>query len=157
MKTKHRKAARHKRQWQANPMASLQLINKLQPYTDGEQAEFGIHAYAALNNITAGNGCPRDLDILTTIANVCLILSEQTHQECVDVCLRAGQSIIDAKNRWRKHARTGFDGAGLQNVRNLLHLHEQYLQKINPARHDAAYRETLRRMDAGLFMQEAAA
>ena len=154
MKTKHRKAARHKRKWLADPMASINLLSKVVPYSAGEQARLGIQAYDAFNTIISGKGRVHDLDTLAITTNVCLVLSEQVHPECVEVCLRAGQSIIAAKNRWRQFGRTGFDGVGVQNVRDLLDLHDQYLQNITPAQHASAYRETLRRIEAGNFLEE---
>ena len=77
MKTKHRKAARHKRKWRADPMAGFNLLRKVRPYSAEEQARLGIQAYDALHKILNGQGDTYDLDTLAITTNACLILSKQ--------------------------------------------------------------------------------
>ena len=102
MKTAHSKAAKHKRKWQADPAAMGRVFARTQPYTQAEQAHLAIPAYDSLNRITSGQGEPKDIDILGTVINISLVLSEATHPECVNVCLDAAQAAINAKERWKK-------------------------------------------------------
>ena len=156
MKTAHRKAARHKRRWQADPAAMGRVFARIQPYTDAEQAHVSIPARMGMSNILHGKGTTDDLDAIAYTVNATLVLSETTHPECVNVCLDAASAVIAAKNRWRKFGSIGFDGLGLQAVQHALDLHEEFLKHINPATHAAALREVLRRIDAGKFLEQAA-
>lgn len=157
MKTAHRKQAKVKRKWRADPSAIYRVMSRTQPYTQAEQAHMSLPARLALQSITQGKGTIDDLDTIAMTVNTALVLSEITHPECVKVCLDAAAGTIAAKSRWRRLHRVGFDGTGLEAVRNALDLHEQYLQHISPAQHCNALREVMRRIDAGKFLEESAA
>ena len=157
MKTAHRKQAKVKRKWQADPTAIGRVFARIQPYTHAEQAHLAIPAYDSLNSITSGQGEPKDIDILGTVINISLVLSEATHPECVNVCLDAALAVINAKERWKKMNRIGFDGPGLEAVRVVLDMYDQYLQKITPLQHQRAMDKVNERIAAGQFLEEAAA
>jgi len=157
MKTAHRKAARHKRKWQADPAAMGRVFACTQPYTDAEQAQMALPARLAFQSIVQGKGEIGDLDTVAVTVNATLILSETVHQECVGVCLDAADAVIEAKNRWRKLQRLGFSGPGMESVRTALDLYEEFLRHITPAQHTGAWREVWRRIDAGKFLEEKAA
>ena len=154
MKTAHRKAAKHKRKWQKDPTAMGRVFARTQPYTQAEQAHLAIPAYDSLNRITSGQGEPKDIDILGTVINISLVLSEATHPECVNVCLDAALAAINAKERWKKMNRIGFDGPGLEAVRVVLDMYDQYLQTITPLQHQRAMVKVNERIANGQFLKE---
>ena len=84
-------------------------------------------------------------------------MSEAIHPECVNVCLDAALAVINAKERWKKMNRIGFDGPGLEAVRVVLDMYDQYLQAITPLQHKRAMVKVNERIAAGQFLEESAA
>ena len=146
-----------KRKWRADPSTIYRVLSRTQPYTQAEQAHLAIPAYDSLNRITSGQGEPKDIDILGTVINISLVLSEATHPECVNVCLDAALAAINAKERWKKMNRIGFDGPGLEAVRVVLDMYDQYLQTITPLQHQRAMVKVNERIANGQFLKESAA
>ena len=145
-----------KRKWRADPSVIYRVMSRTQPYTEAEQAHIAIPHWSSLTRITKGTAETGDLDQVGLVINVAMVLSEQTHQECADVSLRAAKAVVQAKSRWRKLGRVGFDGKGLQDVRDGLHLYDEYLKHITPKQHIDALHEVNRRIGAGIFLEEAA-
>ena len=75
----------------------------------------------------------------------------------MNVCLDAALAVINAKERWKKLGRLGFDGPGLEAVRVVLDMYDQYLQTINPLQHQRAMVKVNERIANGHFLEESAA
>ena len=132
------------------------VFARIQPYTHAEQAHLAIPAYNSLDRITSGKGDTSDIDTIGEVVNISLVLSETIHPECVNVCLDAALAAINAKERWKKMNRIGFDGPGLEAVRVVLDMYDQYLQKITPLQHQRAIDKVNERIANGQFMKESA-
>ena len=149
--------ATRKRKWRADPSTIYRVMSRTQPYTEAEQAHIAIPHWSSLTRITNGAANTGDLDQVAMIVNLTMVLSEQTHEECVGVCERAAKATVSAKNRWRRLGRIGFDGQGLQDVRECLGLYDDYLKLITPTQHIKALHEVNRRIEQGKFLEVAAA
>lgn len=147
MKTTHRTAARAKRQrYQADPMAAVKLINRLEPFTAAELIELELPIRVSFEAICSGRGTMGDLSDIGTAVNVTMVRAEAIDPLCLQTAIAARDALLRALHRHNTTGRVGFDGPAIGEVELGIELHEQILRLSSPAQMAAALREVMRRV-----------
>jgi hypothetical protein len=150
MKTAHRTQAKTKRRWQADPMAALKLINKIEPFTTDEMAQVAMPARLAFEQIKSGIGSEAAFDELAFACNTATVRSESIDALCVETCLIAQRALLRCKDRYVRTGRWGFDGLALQEIPPMLDLHDDLILNSSPLQMNAAFMEQADRARRGL-------
>ena len=133
MRTKHRTAAKQKRKWAADPMAMFNVIRKIEPFTEEEVTRLALPVRLAYESIRSGTGSEADFDALAIAINDAVIRSESIDALCVETCRIAQDALLQAKERYLRTGRWGFDWQGLQNIPPALDLYEEIIANSTPA------------------------
>ena len=149
MKTKHRKAAQHKRDVlrAAGPdilNLTLRMSSEL-PQADRDNLEMALTM--AVNTICQGNGTPTEYNDILEAVTISRILAqrikdEQTAEATFEVANDGMHALNSMRARYVQHKRLGFTGPELQAVRDALDLYVQFLTNCKRGELVNALRET---------------
>jgi hypothetical protein len=153
MKTLHRRSAKAKRKYQADPASIYRLMARVQPFTEQEQTALTLPVRVAFEAFLKGHAGNDDWATLSSVANVCLIRSEAVSPLCVEASQRGQDALMRAKRRFDSLGRWGLDGPGIQEVGDLVDLYEQFLALSAPQQMKDALLAVLDRASAGEVLQ----
>ena len=153
MRTKHRAAAKQKRKWAADPMAMFNVIRKIEPFTEEEVTRLALPVRFAYESIRSGTGSEADFDSLAIAINDAVIRSESIDALCVETCKLAQEALLQAKERYLRTGRWGFDWQGLQNIPPALDLYEAIIANSNPAQMIETGHEQINRVNRKQTLQ----
>ena len=146
MKTAHRTQARAKRQrYQADPMASVKLIARLEPFTPAELLLMESPIRMSFEAILTGRGTLGDISDIGTAVNVTMVRSEAIDPLCLQTAVAARDALLRTLHRYHATGRVGFDGPAIADVELGIDLHEQILRLSTPLQIADALREVMRR------------
>ena len=134
MKTKHRNAAKFKRDVlrEAGPEIFALKIKLAQNLPDADRDKLEMSMTMSIDSICHGRGRTSDFnDLLEGIAT-CRVLAERmtdeaTHDACYSVADAGVVALHGLRDRFLRHGRLGFTAQELQAVRDALDLYVQYL------------------------------
>jgi hypothetical protein len=152
MKTKHRIASRAKRspgRYQADPSSIYRLMNKLQPFTDGELLRLNMPVRMSYESIRSGQGVDDDFHTLAAAINTAMVRSETIDDLCVKTCQIAQAALFRCIERHHRLGAWGFDALALQEIPAAIELHESILELSTPVQMQDAMREVLVRQRQG--------
>ena len=149
MKTKHRKASKAKRRWQADPSTIYRVMGNHQDFTPDEQAAIVVPCRLAFEKIRQGLGVEDDFHCLAAACNVSLISAEKISPLVESVCLVARDAMLRTLARYKETGKLGFDGPALTSVPDMLEVYEQLVGLLKPHQLREAMSEALHRARVG--------
>jgi len=152
MKTAHRKAAHHKRRWQADPVAAMRLLNMAKPNEPGKLVNEHIECRVALDRLRDGSAAEQDFDLVAHILNAALVRAEEIDKLLVGIIKLGQAAMVRAKDRRLRGLRFGFDAAGLRDVPAALDAWEAMADASSPLQLQGAIKEAYRRMSGGAVL-----
>lgn len=145
MNTAHRQQAHAKRRYEADPLAVLKCLNKIQPFNAAELMRLELPIRMSFEALKNCSGSESDFHDLAAAINTTLVRSEAVDPLCEQTAIAARDALMRC---WHRHERTGvwgFDGPALAEIDAGLDLHEQLIRNSTPLQMADALREVIRR------------
>lgn len=152
MKTKHRKAAQHKRRWHKDPTAGLRLLGMAKPHEPNALLLEHHECKVSFNRLRDGGATEDDFDLVAHILNTALVRAEEIDELLVETVKRGQDAMVRMKARYLRGLRFGFDAAGLRDVPDALEAWEEIADKSSPLQLKYAIQEAYRRMTGGQIL-----
>lgn len=149
MKSKHRTSNPHKRRWKADPKSLYNVMNKIQKFTDEEQARLTTPMRLAYEKLRTGAGTEPDYHLLAACVNVTMVLAEKIDPLAEQSAVAARDALVRCWDRFERTKRLGFDGPALQDLPVAIDLHDQLMALLTPLQVHAAAMEVAARKDNG--------
>ncbi len=149
MTTKHRTAVPAKRRWQADPSSIFRMMNKIQRFTEEEQARVTNPVRLSFEKLRTGVATEPDFHILAASINVTMVLAESIDPLAEQSAVAARDAMVRCWERFQRTGRLGFDGLALQDLPVAIDLHDQLMALQTPLEISKAVLEVRARMDAG--------
>ena len=149
MRTQHRTASHAKRRWQADPVSMFRVLNKIQPFTEDEQARLTTPARLSFEKLRTGVAEEGDFHVLAACVNVTMILSEKIDPLAERVAVDARDGMLRMWQRFQRTGQLGFDGPALQDLPPALDLHDQLMGLLTPLQVSEAVQEIQQRIEDG--------
>lgn len=165
MKTKYRKAAKHKREIlrAAGPDMMAMTLRLAQEVPEYDRIRLETSLSMTVETICHGAGQPSDFDFLleavcTARARSRAIKDEQTRDACYEVAEAGMLALQSMRARYQKHGRLGFTGPELLDVRAALDLYYQFLANCTRGQMATALKQAVEEIrSAGCATNEEAA
>lgn len=146
MKTAHRRAARAKRQTQADFNAPLRVIEGSVPMTEEQQAEIVVPVQRALRALMEGDATSAQVITLADAINASLVIAEGIHESVEEVFQIAEAAVKRMDERHTKTGRWGLDGPGIREITDAVQLFEQVVRLQTKRQLELARQECYRRI-----------
>jgi len=149
MKTKHRKAAQHKRRWQKDPTAAFKLLGMAKPHEPGKLVREHIECRVSFERLRDGGADENDFDLVAHVLNSALVRAEQIDELLVETIKLGQDAMVRMKDRYLRGLRFGFDAAGLRDVPAALDAWEAMADASSPLQLKHSIQEAYKRMTGG--------
>ena len=108
----------------------------------------------ALQTMINGNSTDNDWGMIAGAINLALILSEQGYGvEHEDLFIRAQEALVRSHIRGKRTGIWRFDGAGLQDIRDAIELHEAQCDIVSIGDIEAGLNEVKNRLEQGIVFE----
>jgi hypothetical protein len=107
------------------------LLNS-SPHMPGEKTTEHIKNYDAFARLTSGNGTTEDFDRVAMVINMAKVRALQIDATLADMLERAQDAMARCKARYLQCNRFGFDGPGLQQVRDAMDAAKEIIDASSP-------------------------
>ena len=109
-----------------------------------------LAAYFALDQMIQGQSTSNDWGMIAGSINTAMILAEQGYgEEHIDIFIRAQEALTRSYERGMRTNAWRFDGAGLQDIKTALQLHDQQCDIVTRKDITNALNEVSKRIDDG--------
>ena len=126
MKTKHRKAAQHKRM-QRDYFTHLRVIGKSSGLTPEEQRACALPVRVAWEVMRKGEATKSDFHTLSDAIQICTAASG-IDPFLEDTCIAAAEAICSIAHRYERIKRFGVDAAALRDIPPALDFYDELLR-----------------------------
>lgn len=127
MRTKHRKAAQHKRM-QRDYCTHQRVIGKAQTLTPAEQTECALPVRLAWEALRKGTATGSDYRSLSDAIQICTAASEFIDPFLEETCFAAAEALCGIADRYERVGKLGVDAASLRDIPPALEFYEELLR-----------------------------
>jgi hypothetical protein len=135
--------------WLARTVSYAEQRQDANPLKDGQQRDLALCYHISFENMLK-RGNEEDWYVLASAMNVALVLAEQGYgEEFIPEIKRAMGSLMDMKYRADRTGHWAFDGAGIQNMRIAIDIHDQQCALANRGEIKKALKAIVKRANEG--------
>ncbi|ARK86069.1 hypothetical protein [Burkholderia pseudomallei] len=135
--------------WLTRISTNVERRRDANPLTDDQQRDLGLAYHISFENMLR-RGNEEDWYVLASSLNVALVLAEQGYgEEFIPEIKAAMESLMDVKYRADRTGQWAFDGAGIQNMRVAIDLHDQQCALANRGEIKTALKAIVKRANEG--------
>ena len=118
-----------------NPLAALAplvVLENARPYEPGEQAGEHLMTRASFERLVDGSADTDDFDRVAMVINMVKVRAIEIDATLADMLERAQDAMGRCKTRYYSHGRFGFDGQGLELMREAIGAAEAIIDASSP-------------------------
>lgn len=135
--------------WLARTVSRAEQVRDANPLKDDQQRDLALCYHISFENMLK-RGNEEDWYVLAATMNVALVLAEQGYgEEYIPEIKGAMESLMDVKYRADRTGQWAFDGAGIQNMRVAIDLHDQQCALANRGEIKKVLKTIIERANAG--------
>lgn len=115
-----------------NRIAPLVVLLNASPHTPGEKTTEHIKNFDAFARLSCGNASTEDFDRVAMVINMVKVRALEIDATLADMLERAQDAMARCKARYLQCSRFGFDGPGLQQVRDAMDAAKEIIDASSP-------------------------
>lgn len=147
MKTAHRKAARGKRRYIADPMSFYRVMGRAEPFSEEHQRQLTLPVRMAYDGFLKSAATEPDYHTLAAAVNIAMICSERIDPLVQQSCIAGRDAMLRVWNRFLATAKWGLDGPAIAELEQVVDIYEQLASLLTGGQLQAAMVECFRRME----------